>query len=153
MIFQGAVYVTKVLKNLHVHVQKWPHRAMYNLWLSIQGIPENCSSLWKAFLGSLVLGTTRFWNTTTPTSPHPAPHPIPGASPPNPKCLLISAWATHRRPKLRTQNEVILSVNIYLLLTKCAACTVSYGASFFPSPCGPSTKHAGHKKRGKNEDP
>ena len=40
----------------------------------------------------------------------------------------------------------------YLLLTKCAVRTVSCGPSFF-LPYGPSAKHAGHKKRGENEDP
>ena len=46
-----------------------------------------------------------------------------------------------------TKLSLVILKYIYLLLTKCAARTVSYGPSFFPR-----LMRAGHKE-GKNEDP
>ena len=43
--------------------------------------------------------------------------------------------------------------NAYLLLTEFEGRTVSYGPSFLSSFCGPNAKRAGHKSKGKNEDP
>ena len=50
--------------------------------------------------------------------------------------------------KLRMVYVKLTVKNTNLSLTECAVRTVSYVSS----PCGPSAKSAGHKKRGENED-
>ena len=69
-------------------------------------------------------------------------------------CLFLEEmFLIYKRYKLPPHLPYLMK--IYLLLTEFEVRTVSYGPSFSPSTYGPnaSTKRAGHKSQGKNEDP
>ena len=55
---------------------------------------------------------------------------------------------------LSAAEDIIWLLSTYLLLTEFEGRTVSYGPRFSPSIYGPNGKRgAGHKSKGKNEDP